>query len=92
MSIDDETLEDVVARIRALPKTFTAPSIDPQALGEALRSGPSDEDFDLEEWQKAWAEVEIELRNMTLADELRDSGLYPQQPELTPSTTVDSTI
>lgn len=67
-----ETLEQVVARIQSLPHNPAALRPAQGSLADALRNAPTDESFDLKEWQKEWAEVETEIREMTVLDDIRD--------------------
>jgi|CXWJ01.1.fsa_nt_gi hypothetical protein len=62
------TLEEVVAKIKALPPNPNAirPAIG--SLKEALESAPEDPNFNLEEWQRQWAAVEEEMKAMDRAD------------------------
>jgi len=55
------TPEQVVAKIKALPKNPNAIRPAQGSLAEALRNAPHDPDFNLEEWNRAWAKVEAEI-------------------------------
>lgn len=66
------TPEQVVAKIKALPKNPQA-IIPPQgSLAEYLRNSPADPNFDLEAWKREWAAVEAEMKAMELADAISE--------------------
>lgn len=66
------TLEEVVAKIKALP--FKPENIRPAvgSLKEVLESTPHDPDFDLETWQREWDKVEEEMRAVTRANSIAE--------------------
>ncbi len=66
-----ETPEEVVARIKALPKN---PSVaaSSRSFGRRNDKMPQQTKFDLDEWEKEWAKVEAEMRDMTLLDDIRE--------------------
>jgi len=55
------TPEQVVAKIKALPKNPNAIRRAEGSLVEALRNAPHDPDFNLEEWNRAWTKIEAEI-------------------------------
>lgn len=67
-----ETPEEVVARIKALPKNPDALRPAQGSVADALRRTITNEDFDLDAWEKEWAAVEAEMREMTLLDDIRE--------------------
>lgn len=69
---ESETLEQVVARIQSLPRNPAALRPAQGSLADALRNSPTDESFDLKEWQHEWAKAEAEIREMTVSDAIRD--------------------
>lgn len=75
---DDDlpTLEEVVAKIKALPRRpqNIRPAVG--SLRDLLASDSEDANFDLEAWQQEWMKVEEELRATTLADDTAE-GFYP---------------
>lgn len=54
-------LDNVVARIQALPPNPSAIHPPTASLAEALQSLPDDPDFDLAEWERQWALAEMEI-------------------------------
>jgi hypothetical protein len=69
---ESETLEEIVATIRA-----TAPNpslIRPAAgnLADLLRDSPNDSGFDLKGWERQWSEAEAELKAITRADDIAE--------------------
>lgn len=67
------TPEEVVAKIKALGPSDPR-NIRPAtgSLAQALRSIPSDPDFDFEEWNRQWAEVEAEMKAITRANDIAE--------------------
>jgi hypothetical protein len=66
------TLEEVVAKIKALP---TKPENVRPAVGslqELLASDPEDAEFDLESWQEEWDRVEAEMKAITRANSIAE--------------------
>lgn len=57
-------LEEVIAKIKALPPNPNAIRPAVGSLKEALESAPEDPNFNLEEWQMQWAAVEEEMKAM----------------------------
>ncbi|HEX6291403.1 MAG TPA: hypothetical protein VFZ66_19625 [Herpetosiphonaceae bacterium] len=66
------TTDDIVARIKATPPN--PQNIRPArgSLADALRDEPGNPDFDLDQWERDWAEVEAEMRAMTRTDNLAE--------------------
>ena len=71
-SSGDSALYEVIARIKAMPR-------DPQrlrpasgSLAEALRSGPSDPEFDLAGWQANWSLVEADMNALTMQNDIAE--------------------
>lgn len=67
------TPEEVVAKIKVLGPSDPR-NIRPAtgSLAQALRSIPSDPDFDFEEWNRQWAEVEAEMKAITRANDIAE--------------------
>jgi plasmid stability protein len=63
------TLEDVVAKIQALPPN--PQNIRPArgSLADALRNTSEPSDFDLARWNEEWAAVEAEMKAITRAND-----------------------
>ena len=59
------SLEDVVAKIQALPPKTDNLRPASGSLASALRQAPTDPEFNLQEWKKEWAEAETEMRQIT---------------------------
>jgi hypothetical protein len=69
---ESETLEEIVARIRATPPN---PSLIRPATGnlaDSLIASPDDPCFDLESWKRQWSVVEAELKAITRADDVAE--------------------
>lgn len=62
------TPEEVVKRIQASAPLARSIRSANGSLAEALQNAPEDPHFDLDSWQKAWAEVEAEMKVRTQAD------------------------
>lgn len=58
------TLEEVVAKIKALPIKPENVRLATGSLGDLLASDPEDVEFDLEGWQQEWDKVEAEMKTM----------------------------
>ncbi len=69
------TLEEVIAKIKALPPNPHAIRPATASLKELLENAPVDPDFDLEAWQREWAKVEKEMKAITRANAIAE-GLY----------------
>lgn len=67
-----ESLEDLVARIKATPPdpAMTRPA--KGDLAEALMASQDDPEFDLEEWKRNWAAVEREMAEVTRRDDIAE--------------------
>ena len=57
-----QTLREVVGRIRRMPASPHGLRPARGSLAEALKKAPSDPAFNLSEWQLTWSLVEAELR------------------------------
>jgi hypothetical protein len=69
---ESETLEEIVARIRATPPN---PSMIRPATGnlaDLLIASPDDPCFDLESWERQWSVVEAELKAITRANHIAE--------------------
>jgi plasmid stability protein len=66
------TPEEVVAKIKATPPTPKNIRPATGSLLEALRNAPDYPDFDLETWEKEWADVEREMKAVTRANALAE--------------------
>jgi hypothetical protein len=62
------TPEEVVARIKALPKDPRNIRPATASLKELLENAPDDPDFNLAEWEKEWALIEQEMKATTRAN------------------------
>ena len=75
--VDNElpTLEEVVAKIKALPRRpeNLRPAVG--SLRDLLAADSEDAEFDLEAWQREWAKVEEEMRATTHNDDITE-GFY----------------
>lgn len=67
------SVEDVVAKIKATEPNAGAIRPAQGSLADILRRASGPVDFDLEQWNKAWAAVEQEMRAMNRTDDL-DEG------------------
>src|SRR5690242_14070089 len=56
------TPEQVVAKIKALPKNPMNPIPAQGSLMEYLRNSPTDPNFDVDAWNKEWKAVEAEMK------------------------------
>ncbi|MBP9501390.1 MAG: hypothetical protein KBF17_04435 [Candidatus Promineofilum sp.] len=61
-------LEEVIAKIKALPPNPHAIRPAVGSLKEALEAAPEDPNFNLEKWQRQWAAVEEEMKAMDRVD------------------------
>lgn len=66
------TPEQVVAKIKALPKNPMNPLPPQGSLAEYLRNSPTDPNFDLDAWNKEWKAVEAEMKAMTPANDIAE--------------------
>lgn len=67
--IESPTLETVVANIKAIPPNPNSIRAATGSLAEALQSGPTDLDFDLEQWSREWDSVESEMNQATRSND-----------------------
>jgi len=67
-----ESLEKLVARIKAMPPDPAMTRPGDGKLAEKLMSAPDDPDFNLEEWNRNWAAVEQEMSAITRADDIAE--------------------
>lgn len=58
-------LEEVVAKIRAVPPNPHGVRPASGSLADALRNAPEDSDFDLVAWTQAWKMAEAEMETIT---------------------------
>ncbi len=63
------SIDDVVAKIQATPPNLHNVRPAHGSLVEALRNGPTNPEFDLVQWNAAWAAVEAEMHALTHADD-----------------------
>ncbi len=63
------SLEEVVAKIRAMPSDPSNIHPATQSLAELLAASPEDPSFDLEEWNREWAAAEAEMKAITRAND-----------------------
>ena len=66
------TVTEVVARIKATPPNPAMITPSQGSLADALRSGPTDPNFDLETWRRNWAMAENELKRINLLDDIEE--------------------
>ena len=64
--LDLPSMEELIHQIQSLPKNSSLVSMPKASLADALKSGPIDPDFDLEEWEAEWAKAEKELEQLNL--------------------------
>jgi hypothetical protein len=70
------TPEEVVAKIKALgPSDPRNIRLAQGSLAEVLRSIPSDPDFDFEEWNRQWAEIEAEMKAINRANDMAEGHI-----------------
>ena len=62
------TPEQVVAKMKATAPNLSNIRPPSGSLADALRHAPTDPEFNLEEWEQAWALVEAELKSITRAN------------------------
>lgn len=65
-------LQDVVARIKAMPPSPHGLRPATGSLAEALRSAPPTGEFDARAWQANWSLVEDEIRALTLQNDIAE--------------------
>lgn len=66
------TPEDVVAKIKATPRTLKNIRPATDSLLEALRHAPDYPDFELEAWEKQWSDIEWEMKAITRANDIAE--------------------
>ncbi len=66
------TPEQVVAKIKGLPKNPMNPMPAQGSLLEHLRNSPTDPNFDLDAWNKEWKIVEAEMKAVTHANDMAE--------------------
>ena len=66
------TPEQVVAKIKALPKNPLNPIPAQGSLMEYLRNSPTDPNFDLDAWNREWKAVEAEMKAITSANDVAE--------------------
>jgi predicted DNA-binding protein len=66
---DYPSLEEVVAKIRAMPSDPSNIHPATQSAVELLANAPYEPPIDLDAWNREWAQVEAELKAMTRADD-----------------------
>jgi hypothetical protein len=67
-----ETPEQVVERIKRLPRDPSNIRPATASLKELLENAPVDPDFDLETWQREWAKAEEEMKAITRANSIAE--------------------
>ena len=67
-----ESIDEVVARIKAIPPAPGKVRPASPDLAGLLGSAPEDPDFNLEEWRQSWALVEGEMRSLTRANDFAE--------------------
>jgi len=73
---DFPTPEEVVAKIKALgPSNPRNIRLAQGSLAEVLCSIPSDPDFDFEEWNRQWAEIEAEMKAINRANDIAEGRI-----------------
>lgn len=64
--------EEVVAKIKATTPDLKNIHPATDSLLEALRNAPDYPEFDLESWEKEWADVEREMKAVTRANDIAE--------------------
>jgi len=64
------SVAEVIARIKATSPDHTMVTAPKGSLADALRSGPTIPDFDLEAWHKDWSAAEEELKRINLLNDI----------------------
>ena len=72
------TLEEVVAKIKALPVKPENIRAATGSLQEHLEADPEDPEFDLEAWQRDWQKVEKEMKEISRANAIAEGFIPPQ--------------
>ena len=60
------SLDELVRQIRSTRKNENLSTLPNASLADALRSGPTDLSFNLEEWEAEWEKAEKELEQLNL--------------------------
>lgn len=69
----EPTLEEVVAKIKALPPNPDSIQYPTGSLEDYLRNAPLEPtDFDAEQWEKEWAEIEAEMKRIDREDDIAE--------------------
>jgi hypothetical protein len=68
----EPALDEVVAKIQATPPNPLSIRPATGSLAEALQTGPTDPDFDLETWRKQWAAIEAEMKTVTRLNDIAE--------------------
>jgi len=63
------SLEEVVAKIKATPSDPSNIHLPAQSLAELLADAPDDPSFDEGAWDREWAAVEAEMKDLTRAND-----------------------
>jgi hypothetical protein len=71
-----ETPEQVVARIKALPRDTAITPAPKEMVAAAQARSTTDENFDLAQWTEEWRIAEAEIREMTRQDDIREGRLW----------------
>ena len=66
------TVEEVVAKIKALPRSSAVVQSIQSNLADALRNSPRDPDFDLDVWEQQWSSFEEELKASSIANDISE--------------------
>ncbi len=69
------TLEEVVAKIKALPVKPENIRAATGSLQEHLEADPEDPEFDLEAWQREWEKIEEEMKATTRENSIAEGFL-----------------
>ena len=70
------TPEEIVAKIKALgPSDRRNIRLAQGSLAEVLRIIPPDPDFDFEEWNRQWAEIEAAMKAINRADDIAEGRI-----------------
>ena len=61
----DQTLEELIAEIKATPPNPASFRPATGSLLEALKDAPNEPEIDVESWNREWAAVEAEMKTIT---------------------------
>jgi hypothetical protein len=75
LSHDELSLEEVVARIRALPSKPHNIRTAQHSLADALKNAPKVPDFDIDAWEHEWEAVEAEMKAITYANDVAEGRI-----------------